>query len=167
MQRTDSEPHHGVWFRHESPYELSTLRPLTYAELARVRPDYDVKARQRTEDAYRVLIPQSRGVSFLYATVVGFNRMEPPDEYPGFTYYFQLTSAEINHCLFGIVDQQEWMPMQPGRAGMVRALGIWKSHTSAFRSYEEDGLGLVDPRVEVVIPFSVTPSLYYPQIEDR
>lgn len=167
MQRVEQEPRNGLWFRHESPYELTELRPLTYAELTEVRTDYDVKARQATEDEYRKLIPQNEQTSFLYATIVGQNKMETPQSYPGFTYYFQMTAQEIARCLFGIVDRKEWMPMTVGRKGLVEAQSLWKRHEYEFRAYEERVLGMVDPRVEVIIPFAVDPVLYFPQEEDR
>jgi GNAT superfamily N-acetyltransferase len=161
------EPKDGLWFRHESPHQLDTLRPLTYVELTKARPDYDIKAREEHENHYRELTHHPSGTSFLYATVVGYNKMETPSEYPGFTYYFRLSDAQIHQCIFGIADRKDWMPDTVGTAGLEQAKKVWDDHSADFKAYKEKGLGQVDPRIEVVIPFSVTPELYYPQQEDR
>jgi len=157
----------ALWFRHESPLDLSILRPLTYAELRDTRPDYDVDARMETELAYRKLVSQKADTSFLYATIAGFNKMEDPESYPGFTYYFQLTNEQIERCLFGIVDKEQALEPQLGSKALHLAIGLWTSKEDQMVAYEEPGLGLVNPRVEVIIPFEVRPTRYVPQQEDR
>jgi hypothetical protein len=157
----------ALWFRHESPLDLSILRPLTYDELRYTRPDYDVDARMETELSYRKLVSQKPGTSFLYATISGFNKMEDPESYPGFTYYFQLTNEQIERCLFGIVDKEHALTPQLGSKALHIAIELWISNEQNMSSYEEPGLGIVDPRVEVIIPFEVQPTSYVPQREDR
>jgi hypothetical protein len=146
---------------------LDELRPLTYDELREIRPGYDVEARRDTERVYRAMTRQATDHSFLYATVVGGNNMEAPDEYPGFTYYFMLTPAQIEACIFDIVDAQKWMEPTKGSVGLKLALQLWTKHHADFQSHEEADLGTIDSRIEVVIPFKVRPTLFFPQIEDR
>jgi hypothetical protein len=162
-----SEPTQGLWFRHESPHKLSLLRPLKYHELKKAREGYDVKTRQEFEDTYRKLTHTHHDVSFLYATVVGYNKMEAPESYPGFTYFFQLDASQLAKCLFTIVDKKEWMEPTLGEDGLHKAQSLWKQHQSSMSAFKEEGFGMVDPRIEVVIPFSVKPKQYYPQEEDR
>lgn len=162
-----SEPTSGLWFRHESPYWLNQLKPLSYQELQAKRPEYDVAARMSTELEYHRMTRQNDDTSFLYATIVGMNQMEPPEEYPGFTYYFQLSEMQIQSCLFDIVDKHVWMSPAIGDNGLHMAIDIWSKHSGNFQSYAEKGLGVIDPRIEVIIPFSVQPLQFFPQVEDR
>jgi len=167
LLKIDKEPSNGLWFRHESPYELQNLQIPSYDQLEKIRPGYNVKARRKTEDLYRNIIDHSKDLSFLYATIVGYNIMEPSIDYPGFTYYFQLTHPEIENCIFTIVDKKEWMNPTVGTDGLQLAQHIWQRHKSQFEKYNDKELGSIDPRIEVIIPFPVNIELYFPQIEDR
>lgn len=173
-KQIDHEPNDGLWFKHMSPVALDELRPLTYPELEAVRPGYNIFERRKTELLYHDLLSLDKESSFLYAAIVGLNKMEAPDSYPGFTYYFRLNPAQISQCIFTIVDKktwktphQAWMKPTKGISGLDIAKGIWVKHGNTFIPYEEEELGVVDPRIEVVIPFAVTPEFYFPQEEDR
>lgn len=157
----------SLTFRHESPYELTVLRPLTYDELRKTRPDYDVDARKETELAYKYLVNNGFETSFLYATISGYNKMESPDEYPGFTYFFHLNYDHIDECLFGIVDKTHNIEPEKGIKALRKMIAFWDEHSDDMQSYNDQELGWIDPRIEVIIPFSVKPSSFIPQIEDR
>lgn len=166
-----AEPAGGLWFKHASPLALAELRPLSYQELAQARPDYDVQARRATELAHKKALGlgelREQEQSLLYATVAGSNAMEPASSYPGFTYFFRLSEAQIDRCLFGVVDKVQKMDPKAGRAGLDEALALWESESESMSFYHEPGLGRVEPRVEVIIPFAVRPICYIPQSEDR
>jgi len=156
-----------MWFRHTSPYALAELKPLSYDELEKVRPDYDVEARKRTEKKYHRLAHTNPDTSFLYATMVGFHQMEDVLSYPGYTYFFKLELWQLPECIFDVVDQKKWMEPTKGIAGYTLARDIWTRHRREFKPYEEEGLGTIEPRIELIIPYSVKPKLYVPQEEDR
>lgn len=163
-------------FRHQSAYKLDNLEPITYRELKQVRSeempedvleDY-LKTRLKTEKVYHRLLPaHPMNRTFLYASVVGYHKMESPLSYPGFTYYFTLTEQEIENCLFEVVDAE--FPMQPskGLAGFKNALTFWDLHKENLKSSPDDFFGMIDPRIEVIIPFPVQYFGFVPQVEDR
>ncbi len=172
MRRVMEEPDKddGIWFQHKSPVWLEKLTPLTYKELLKVRPDYNIDWRRETEEQYHKLMPspfRSDDSSFLYATIVGYNNMEDPAKYPGFTYYFRLSKEQIDSTLFEIVDAEHRRPASRGINAMMSCILEWDRHKHKYKSYHEEGLGDVDPRIEVIIPTDVFPELYFPQEEDR
>jgi hypothetical protein len=163
------EPSDGqLWFRHTNERHVLVLQPQTYHNLQRFREGYDVSARKRTEIYFHDMLDhESNDTSFLYATVVGCNKMESPDSYPGYTYFFRLTDVEIEKCIFSIVDKKRWMRATVGKAGLNEALRIWQEHAHKFEPFEEKELGTIDPRIEVIISFDVIPEQYICQQEDR
>lgn len=123
-----------------------------------------------SEDRYRVALGiQDDVLSFTYATVVGFNSMEPPEEYPGFTYFFRMNPSQVGQALFGTVtgDPLLQLPMETGIRGLSRALTHWRCYSGLFLPTEDPDLGNVEPRVEVVFQFPVKPELFITQAEDR
>jgi hypothetical protein len=120
-----------------------------------------------TELAYKELIEDDPANSFLYATICGFNKMEAADDYPGYTYFFQLTAAQIEQCLFGVVDEVLNVAPQRGATAMRQAMRFWVDKQNQMIRYEDPEVGLIDPRIEVIIPFAVVPTRYVPQVEDR
>jgi len=129
-----------------------------------------VADRRRAERAYRrALRSIDDDVSFVYATVVGFNSMAPASEYPGFTYYFRLRHQELNGCLFGTVtgDPSLDVALETGKRSLERCLTQWAELGPAFVPFEDPIVGLIEPRIEVIIPFAVRPELYYPEAERR
>lgn len=54
-----------------------------------------------------------------------------------------------------------------GKKGLSKAIKIFKEHESDFQKYEDPNVGTIYPRIEVIIPFDVIPTLVYPQEEDR
>jgi hypothetical protein len=167
MRYSDIIKKSPLWFRHESPLALKVLRPLTYEELRQARPGYDVDARMETELPYKDLVSSDPNISFLYATICGFNKMESAESYPGYTYYFRLSRKQIEQCLFGVVDKELNMVPVKGVAGLREAMGFWAENSNAMSMYMDPELGPIDPRVEVIIPFAVHPERYVPQQEDR
>ncbi len=171
-QKTLEEPasDEDIWFRHCSPVWLPELTPLTYKELLEVRPDYNIDWRMKTEEQYHHMstgVEHSPECSFLYATIVGHHDMGPPKDYPGFTYYFKLNRAQIDRTLFEIIDANYRRKVSRGPNAMLSCMLEWDRNKHLYRSYDEPDLGEVSPRIEVIIPFKVTPELYYPQQEDR
>jgi hypothetical protein len=165
-----------IVFRHQSPFELKKLEPLSYKELKSSRgTDMPKKEllkylsdRVEEEKKYHSLLPEySKSDSFLYATIVGYHKMESPKEYPGFTYYFSLTDKQIEECLFHIVaDKYTFEPIK-GIEGLETSLTNWELNSDEFQSSEDEWFDAVDPRIEVVIPFAVKYFGYMSQEEDR
>jgi hypothetical protein len=58
--------------------------------------------------------------------------------------------------------------MQPttGHLGLSKAIHLWDDNYLAFKAYKDGDL-LIEPRIEVIIPFTVTPCRVFPQEEDR
>lgn len=123
-----------------------------------------------SEDRYRIALGIEDDVlSFTYATVVGFNSMEPPEEYPGFTYFFRMNPSQVGQALFGTVtgDPLLQLPMETGVRGLSQALTHWRRYSGLFLPADDPDLGHVEPRVEVVFQFPVRPELFITQQEDR
>ena len=163
-------------FRHTSPYKLSVLHPLTYMDLAKSRGEdmpkpelvNYMKTRLNTEVEYHKLLPDHpKNHSFLYATIVGFHKMEPASAYPGFTYYFTMNSSQIENCLFEVIDVEHSYPATHGLSGLELTKRHWERFKHQMKPTPDEWFGTIDPRVEVVIPFSVKPFGFVPQEEDR
>lgn len=123
-----------------------------------------------SEDRYRTALGIDNDVlSFSYATVVGFNSMEGPEDYPGFTYFFRMSPAQVHRALFGAVtgDPLLQVPMETGHRGLEQALEHWSRYSGLFLPADDPDLGTVQPRVEVVFQFPVRPELFVAQVEDR
>ncbi len=163
-------------FRHQSPFQLKELEPLSYKELKSSRgtdmPKKELEKylsdRIKEEKKYHNLIPEyPKDKSFLYATIVGYHKMESPMSYPGFTYYFTLSDSQINKCIFHIVaDKYEFEPIK-GIKGLQTSLTNWELNYDQFKSSEDEWFDAVDPRIEVIIPFDVNFFGFIPQEEDR
>ena len=167
-----------VWFQHVSPKRLDFIVPTTYKDLLVARAtgmglpaaERYVADRVVSEDRYRTALGiQNDELSFSYATVVGFNSMESPDDYPGFTYFFRMSPEQVNRTLFGAVtgDPLLQVPMETGLRGLSRALSHWARYSGLFIPADDPELGTVQPRVEVVFQFPVRPELFIAQEEDR
>lgn len=164
----DAEPTSGLWFMHQSDKKLLKLKPMSYEELSDARgQQYPIKNRKDGELVYKSLTNNPENMSFLYATIVGYNQFDEPLSYPGYTYYFKLSNEQIEQCVFTIIDKQEWMEPQLGKTGLKHAIQLWNKFNSKFELTTKRGVGIVNPRIEVVIPFQVMPQLMIPQIEDR
>jgi len=167
-----------VWFQHVSPRRLDFLVPVTYTALLSARAgEMGLPAAERyvadrivSEDRYRTALGIDNDVlSFTYATVVGFNSMEDPGDYPGFTYFFRMSPAQVHRTLFGAVtgDPLLQVPMETGPRGLSQALEHWSRYSGLFMPADDPDLGAVQPRVEVVFQFPVRPELFIAQQEDR
>lgn len=166
-----------VLFQHHSPHKLSTLIPQTYKAIAKQRSDDMSKADVETyirdrvleESKYKALLHDTdKEKSFMYATVVGFNMMEDPLDYPGFTYFFRLSREQVEQTLFGIVGGKSiHIEPKPGMSALIDCLSIWNDKKKELFSYEDDILGQIDPRIEVVIPYIVVPELVIVEVEQR
>lgn len=168
IKTVDKEPESGLWFLHQSPKKITKLKPLSYNMLAKTRElEYPIEDRKDEEWVYKSLTQNPDNMSFLYATIVGYNKFEKPTSYPGYTYYFKLTPGQIKKCVFTIIDKKEWMEPTLGKPGLDEAMLMWTEHNSKFRKSTKKGVGIVYPRIEVVIPFSVIPTMMVPQEEDR
>lgn len=168
-----------LWFQHHSPYELDVLKPLSYSELEKLRsedlPDDNVKQyiqeRKETEFNYRKLLNSKDESSFLYATIVGFNKMEDALDYPGFTYYFKLTADQIDNVIFELIageNKKDNIKADVGKQSLIKCLNFWIENEKGFKSYYDNVLqGDIDPRIEVIINFEVKPESFIPEIEQR
>ena len=160
LERLDSPLTSGMWFIHQSAFGLfNIIKPQTYRHLRTFRSAKYLRKRKETEKEYNELRGEpNRELSYTYATVLGYTRMRPEDDYPGYTYYFKLTKSQIDKCIFEVVDKKFNLEPIMGYKGLVECMKYWKSHESQMKD---------NARLEVVIPFNVTPAKYYPQEEDR
>lgn len=166
-----------IFFQHHSPHKLSIITPQSYKRISEQRsddmPPDDLKEyiddRIIEENKYRKILEiNDEGKSFTYASVVGFNLMEDPLDYPGFTYFFHLTKEQIDKTLFGLVGNKDFtMSPELGLPALKKCLKAWKDHKDDLISYEDDILGWIDPRIEVVIPYVIIPELVIVEIEQR
>jgi|LakMenEpi03Aug12_release.lakeMendotaPanAssembly.Ray.scaffolds.fasta_scaffold359860_2 hypothetical protein len=165
------EPQHGLWFLHQSPLKLDIIKPQSYQSLKNSRPsDYPLKSRYHEEDVYRHLVHSSSKISFTYATIVGYHKMyESPTNYPGYIYFFKLSKTQISKTIFSIADGSGRTFMKPtvGIDGLNKAIHTYSKNINNFKSSYEKGIGTINPRIEVIISFPVTPIYVIPQEEDR
>ena len=152
--------------------------PMLYRDLVRSRASTmgDEAAREYVddrvveEDKYRVALgTDNDALSFSYATVVGFHSMGGSSDYPGFTYFFHLSPADVERTLFGVIsgDPGLQLPMERGIHALERSMMHWNRYSGLFRPTDDPELGLIDPRIEVVISYPIRPELFVPQAEDR
>jgi hypothetical protein len=157
-------------FRHQSSGWFETLEPITYQEVAKQRDNQEyMEDRIRDEKVYHDLLPgiSNPDKSFLYATILGYHKMESPYSFPGYTYYFRLSLDQIQNTVFRVVTGEKSTKPIKGVKGLIIALWIWKSHSKKFKSYNDPLIGEIDPRIEVVISYPVKWFKYIPQVEDR
>lgn len=138
-------------FQHQTRKDLDVLSPQTYDEIARERknPDY-IESRIETEKEYHEYIGDDSdpSKSFVYATIVGYNKM---DDFPGNTYYFKLDKEQISKCLFMVGDYGPVL----GIVGLHGSLNYWKENVDSLTDFEDENIGTIQPRIEVIIPFDV------------
>jgi len=163
----NAAPTVGLWFMHQSSSKLSELKPLTYTQLEKIRPNYPIEHRKQEERKYKKLINNPANTSFLYATIVGYNKFDPPTEYPGYTYYFKLNAKQIKNCVFDIIAKQKYMPPTKGYAGLYTAITTWEAKNQSFKKGYTKDVGVILPRIEVIIPYTITPEYMIQQEEDR
>jgi len=161
------EPVEGLWFKHESPYDVDMISPISYQLLAERKGGAFALMRKMYDERYRQYIKHHPDYTFLHATVVGGNKMEDPTLYEGFTYYFQLPEAKIEKALFTIIDREELMVPTPGLVGLQTAIDLWDHLLPTLSAPSVAGVIKIYPRIEVLLPFAVEPTLVVPQIEDR
>jgi hypothetical protein len=162
-------PDDGIWFQHESSDLFNVLKVISYDKLKNIRDDnYPIDSRKNTEDKYRkILNIKTNNMSFLYATPVKYNKFGSPKDYPGYTYYFKLSDKDMEHCVFDIIDSKKWMDPMKGKEGFNHAVKIWKDNINSFKQYKDKDIGIIYPRIEVIISKPVYPTYVYPQQEDR
>ena len=159
-----------IVFRHQSPRYYDVLRPVTYRELISFgRDPRYVLERQRFERGYHRMLDQNvdSSESFLYATVVGFHRMESWKTYPGFTYYFRMTEEQLQNSVCHVVDQNHSTEPQRGVLGLQSALNAWSRCEKFMRPRYDSMLGREDPRIEIVIGCEIVYDRFVTQTEDR
>lgn len=106
--------------------------------------------------------------SFLYATIVGCHKMDTPTSYPGFTYYFTLSKEEIELCVFEVVADKAGTKPKQGLASLLACVRYWNANKDNLHVSEDEWFKEgIDPRIEVVIPFSVKPFAHFPEKEQR
>lgn len=172
--KTTLTPHtlSQIYFQHHSPHELEMIKPQLYTVVikGRSRPKEYLASRKLEEKQYkRILNIKDSNRSFTYASIVGFNKMEDPLDYPGFTYYFRLNKQQVNNTLFGIVSGDPKYDITPskGLKALKRCLNHWHKYNKLYHSVEDDIVGIIDPRIEVIIPYSVIPEYAILEVEQR
>lgn len=167
-----------IIFRHQSPHELDIISPQTYSQIKEYRSENMsvddletyMKDRIEVENKYYDLINQSQEVSFIYATIVGFNNMEDPTEYPGFTYYFKITPEKLKKTIFELVAGKDIkMNLEPdvGIHALENCLKAWNANKQNFTPATDSILGTIEPRIEVVLSYDITPYAMIPEVEQR
>ena len=130
-----------------------------------------VGERAKHEAAYRDLLGIDMDRSFTYATLVGHELMEAPGYYPGNTHYFKLTVDQANACIFELVaGKDHGLDVDPGVGvtALLACVEAWVAHAHEYKPYQDDVVGgLIEPRIEVVIPFPVDVIAVYPEEEMR
>lgn len=160
-------------FRHQSPNFYKELKSVSYnqIDINRENPEY-LEDRIENEAMYHALLNHKNeqlDTSFIYATIVGFHKMQSAKTYLGYTYYFKLTPEQINDTIFQVVGQgpHTTNPI-PGRKGLLAAIDYWLKHKNQLKPYYDAVVGgNIDPRIEVIIGYPVQYLDYVPQIEDR
>lgn len=157
-------------FRHQSPNYYKQLRPTSYDTIEKNRDSEQyLQDRIETEKQYHQLLNQPADNSFIYATIVGFHKMEKANTYPGYTYYFKLSPEQIKNTIFQVVGQGKHTtePMR-GRKGLLTAIKYWIDNKGQLKPYYDSVVGgNIDPRIEVIIGYPVKYTIYIPQEEDR
>jgi hypothetical protein len=158
-----------IWFQHHSPLFLKEIIPQTYSVISKHRNKSYMTSRITEENNYKSLLQiTDKNISFTYATIVKFNKMESAKDYPGFTYYFRLRSQQVENTLFGIISGGKTdSPPEKGVTSLKKCLLTWNEEKNNYSSYHEENTGLIDPRIEVIIPYSITPELFFPEEELR
>jgi hypothetical protein len=157
----DHEPNDGIWYQHQSPDKFDIIKPPSYKELSKIRDkDYPIDDRKDHEDEYRKLSKSNKNNSFIYATIVGYHKFGKPEDYDGYTYYFQLSDEQLSKTVFEVVTGNEKISMKPmlGKKGLKTALALWDDNNKRFKTIKEKGVGDIFPRIEVIIPFTIKPS---------
>jgi hypothetical protein len=133
-----------------------------------VRDDYDLVSRIKEEKKYHILTKNNPNTSFVYSAIVGYHKMADPYVYPGYIYYFQLTKNQIDKCLFGIVaNKNNYIEPDIGFENLEKCINIWKTYNNTYKAYIQKEIGLIQPRIEFIIPFQIKPKFYIDQVEDR
>lgn len=162
-------------FQHHSPKKLDELVPQTYKSifsdrietLDRDKAQEYINDRIEEEESYRELLNNPANESFIYATIVGFNKMESATSYPGFTYYFKLTADQLNSCLFGVIKDNKSAKLDLGQDGLIRSLKEWNKVVDEVDVVDDNILGIIEPRIEVVISTVIIPYAMIPEVESR
>lgn len=156
-------------FQHHSPNFFEKLKPVSYSKNENSRTKEYWQERIVEEKQYHnLLTTYNKNNSFLYATIVGYNKMESAKSYPGYTYYFKLSKNQIEKTIFRVSDKELSTKPSVGKDGLIKAIDFWKENKKEFKSYQDDIVeGKIDPRIEVVISFPVDYFDFVSQIEDR
>jgi hypothetical protein len=158
-----------IWFQHQGPNFHEKLSPVFYSDLMPFRPKNYILSRIKTENEYKKILGIKSSRSFLYASVFGFNKLDDPKtDYPGYTFFFKMDRRQIDSCLFGLIDRKYSIKLKPGASHLLYCLYKWLKIKNDVSIVYDDALKeYVDPRVEVMIPFSVEWDYMIPQEEDR
>jgi hypothetical protein len=176
LKEWKAKHHISVVYRHQSPFDSKILKPLSYKELEKSRsldmPTKELEQymsdRIKEEQGYhRLLKGYPKENSFLYATIVGCHKMESPMDYPGFTYYFTLSDEQLSNVIFHVVADENISTPKLGVEGFKAAINYWKDNKDELVSSEDEWFDAIDPRIEVVIPFSVKPFAHIEEEENR
>lgn len=165
-----------LWFQHQSSREISVIKPMSYNDIENARavdmPNIKryIAERRKEEDDYRLAIGiMDDSKSFTYATIVDFNLMENPKQFPGFTYFFKLRPTQLDITLFGVITGDDALDLKPARGinALERSLQHWLDMSNMMKRKNDPIVGPIDPRIEVIIPYNVFPELVILEIEQR
>ena len=161
-------------FVHQSSEKFNVIKPQTYDAVAKQRDSNKyMRDRKKTERKYHELLGKNIGnMSFMYASLASRSHMHSVNEligYPGYVYYFRLNPSQIERCVFECIGGKDFVPKtRVGKTGLIKAMQEWDINSSEFKEYHDEIVGgIIYPRIEVVVPFSVKPFAYIPQVEDR
>ncbi len=148
------------------------IKPQRYSDLLKTMSKKAVSDLIKEDDLARsILFMHNEHTSFLRASIVGFSKKH---DYSGIinentnTYYFKLTPAEADKCVYRIYrSPQKVSDVMYGIGGMASCLKEWEYLSNSFESEELDDEEVFYPMVEVLIPFKIKPFACFPDESKR
>ena len=147
------------------------IKPQRYSDLSEVMSKEAVKSLIKEDELARsILFMHNSDTSFLRASIVGFSKKHSYQEVINEntnTYYFKLTPAEVDKCVFRIKRSSDKISdVMYGIGGMASCLKEWEYLSSSFENEDIDNETFY-PMVEVFIPFKVKPFACFPDESKR
>lgn len=147
------------------------IKPQRYSDLSKVMSRESVKSLIKEDDLARsILFMHNENTSFLRASIVGFSKKHAYQEVINEntnTYYFKLTPAEVDKCVYRIKRAPDKISdVMYGIGGMASCLKEWEYLSSSFENEDVDNETFY-PMVEVFVPFKVKPFACFPDESKR
>ena len=147
------------------------IKPQRYTDLSRIMPKEAVKSVIKEDELARsILFMHNSSTSFLRASIVGFSKKHAYQEVINEntnTYYFKLTPAEVDKCVYRIKRSSDKVSdVMYGIGGMASCLKEWEYLSNSFENEDIDN-ETFHPYVEVFVPFKIKPFACFPDESKR